>query len=71
MLAEFLQGNHLLKSLATVPWLWKAKGPAHCGVDGLRHRHDQGHKPQVFIRYRGINACGLRPLDEPGAWCRA
>jgi hypothetical protein len=28
MLVDFLKGNHLLKSIATVLWLWESKEPA-------------------------------------------
>jgi hypothetical protein len=30
MLGDFLKGNYLLKRIATVPWLWEAKGLACC-----------------------------------------
>lgn len=32
MLVDFLKGNHLSKILATVMWLWVAKGPAYLGT---------------------------------------
>jgi hypothetical protein len=34
MLFDFLKGNHFNEAIATAPWLWGAREPGQCGVDG-------------------------------------
>jgi hypothetical protein len=45
--------------------------PAYPWGDGLRQRLGHGHRPQVLVGYRGIGACGPRPLRKTGGRYRA
>jgi hypothetical protein len=48
MLVDFLKGNHLLKRIATVPWLWETKGLIDLGPERWVSRGASGRS----VRYR-------------------
>jgi hypothetical protein len=49
MLVDCLKGNHLLKSIATVPWLWESKEPAFPRWVNLWTRMCMAHTYKVLV----------------------
>jgi hypothetical protein len=65
MLVDLLKRNHLLKSIATVPWLWESKEPAFPRWVTLWMRMCVAHTYNV----PGSTCFWARPLERPGRDC--
>lgn len=64
-MVDFLKGNHLLKRIATVPWLWESKEPAFPRWVTLWMRMCVAHTYNV----PGGTCLWARPLERPGRDC--
>jgi hypothetical protein len=68
MLVDFLKENHLLKSIAIVPWLWITKGLVILGPERWVSRGASGRS--VWYKYFLIWQLFVGPglLGRPGGW---